>query len=114
MGNDTEQKAPIQKSWKHYLAAFGAGFMLADTVPHYVSGVLGQDFPSFLGDPPGVGLAGPVVNVSFSLLYLFIGYVLLRASRVGFKDNKGMFALFMGIVSAGLLVAATVGANPNL
>ena len=38
--------------WYIYLARFFAGAFLANTVPHFVSGVQGRPFPSPFASPP--------------------------------------------------------------
>jgi deazaflavin-dependent oxidoreductase (nitroreductase family) len=57
----------------------GAGVaLLVNAVPHGVSGVLGRPFPSPFGDPPGVGMSPPLVNVGWSAGNAIAGVLLLR------------------------------------
>lgn len=114
MDKSKEQVSGVSKSWKHYLALLGGGFMVTDAMPHFISAVLGQGFPTLVSSPPTVGLSGPVTNVVFSFIFLFIGYVLLRVGKVKFNDNKDMLAVFVGIVICGLVVSSTIAGNPNL
>lgn len=46
-----------------YVLIFLAGALLCNGIPHLVSGVRGDPFPSPFAKPPGVGNSRPVVNV---------------------------------------------------
>ncbi|MDY0910178.1 nitroreductase family deazaflavin-dependent oxidoreductase [Microbacterium sp. CFBP9034] len=74
-------------------SAFGAA-LVVNAVPHGVSGVQGRPFPSPFGDPAGVGMSPPLVNVGWSAANAIAGSLLLRR----------------GIRSPGEAAAATVGA----
>lgn len=74
-------------------AALG-GALVANAVPHGVSGVQGKPFPSPFGDPPGVGESSPLVNVGWGAANAIAGALLLRR----------------GVRSTGELVGAVVGA----
>ncbi|GAA5037273.1 hypothetical protein ACFQRL_13385 [Microbacterium fluvii] len=52
--------------------------LLVNAVPHGVSGVQGQPFPSPFADPPGVGDSPPLVNVAWSAANASAGALLLR------------------------------------
>ena len=84
--------------WYHYIACFFAGVFLANTVPHYVSGVMGDRFPSPFANPPGKGLSSPTVNVVWGLANLVIGYILFRVGRVSQANKWSLLAFFAGIV----------------
>ena len=47
--------------WYHYLAAFFAGFFLANAVPHFVHGVSGDPFPS----PFWIVTSGIILSIAF-------------------------------------------------
>ena len=49
--------------WYHYIAYFFGGAFLANAIPHFVSGVMGQPFQSPFATPPGEGLSPAWVNV---------------------------------------------------
>lgn len=93
--------------WYHYVAAFFAGAFLANAVPHFVQGISGDPFPSPFANPPGKGLSSPTINVLWACFNLFIGYVLLRISKVSFKNNLLMFLLFLGITSMSVMASIT-------
>ncbi|MEM7130510.1 MAG: hypothetical protein AAF702_29570 [Chloroflexota bacterium] len=100
--------------WYHYLAALGAGFFLANTVPHLTSGITGQEFPPPFAAESGVSLSSPTVNVVWGLVNLLLGYLLLRAGKVKFVHTQIMFAVFVGIAVCALICAIIFGSNPNL
>jgi hypothetical protein len=54
---------------------------LANAVPHFVSGTMGQPFQSPFAKPPGQGLSSSTVNVLWGFFNAFIGYLLVQ--RVG-------------------------------
>ena len=83
-------------SWCHFVSCFFAGLFLANTVPHFVKGVCGDRFPTPFAKPPGKGLSSPLVNVLWSLLNLFIGYVLLRVGRVSSGGDLALATVFAG------------------
>jgi hypothetical protein len=64
-------------AWYAYLAYFGAGALLANAVPHFVSGISGSRFQSPFASPPGVGESSPLVNVLWGTTNLVAGWVLL-------------------------------------
>lgn len=95
--------------WYHYIAAFLAGFFLTNIIPHFVSGVTGNEFPSPFGDPPGVGPSSPVSNVIWGLINMLIGYALLRFSKTEFQNTKAMAALFLGIAVCSVATSVWFG-----
>lgn len=96
--------------WYHYLAAFGAGFFLVNAIPHLVSGVTGQMFPSPFASPPGEGLSPPLINVVWALINMVIGYVLLRFSKVKVDHHGLMIALFLGTTIVSVMLSMHFGA----
>jgi hypothetical protein len=83
-------------NWYHYVACFFAGLFLANTVPHFVTGVCGDRFPTPFAKPPGKGLSSPLVNVLWSLLNLLIGCVLLRVGRMSSGGDLALATVFAG------------------
>jgi hypothetical protein len=63
--------------WRDVAAFFFGGALLANFVPHFVSGVSGRTFPSPFARPPFRGLSSPAVNVLWGLFNLAVAYVLL-------------------------------------
>ena len=93
--------------WYHYIAAFFAGAFLANVVPHFIHGVSGDSFPSPFANPPGKGLSSPLVNVLWGCFNLLAGYVLLRVSKITFKNSLAMFVLFLGLLAISILSSIT-------
>jgi hypothetical protein len=91
--------------WYHYIAAFFAGFFLANTVPHFVHGISGDPFPSPFANPPGKGLSSPLVNAIWACFNLLVGYILLKTSKVSSKNKLLMAVLFIGIVAASIMLS---------
>ncbi|MFI5141952.1 MAG: hypothetical protein ACHQII_06310 [Bacteroidia bacterium] len=85
--------------WYHYLAAFFAGAFLANVVPHFFHGILGDPFPTPFATPPGKGLSSPLVNVLWACFNLLVGYILLMVSKASPKNKLSMLVLFLGIVA---------------
>ena len=50
-------------NWLHLVSYFFGGIFLANAVPHFVSGTMGQPFQSPLAKPPGQGFSSSIVNV---------------------------------------------------
>ncbi len=63
--------------WRDVAAFFFGGALLANFVPHFVSGVSGRSFPSPFARPPFRGLSSPAVNVLWGLFNLALAYALL-------------------------------------
>jgi hypothetical protein len=91
--------------WYHYIAAFFAGFFLANAVPHFVHGVSGDPFPSPFANPPGKGLSSPLVNTLWACFNLLVGYILLRASKTSSKQKFLLLILFIGIVTSSIILS---------
>lgn len=96
--------------WYVYLARFFAGALLANAVPHFVSGVQGRPFPSPFASPPGKGESSPVVNVAWGSANAVVGYLLLY--RVGaftlMRSGELLIAGLGGFLLA-LLLASRFG-----
>jgi hypothetical protein len=92
--------------WIHCVSYFFGGAFLANSIPHYVSGLMGRPFQSPFAKPPGEGLSSSLVNVLWGAFNIVIGYLLIF--RVGLFDVRstadvlalGFGALLMSIVSS--------------
>jgi len=58
-------------NWLHEISYLFGGAFLANAVPHFVSGMMGQSFQSPFAKPPGKGLSSSTVNVRWDLLGVF-------------------------------------------
>ena len=85
--------------WYNYLAAFFAGVILTNAVPHFTHGISGDKFPTPFSKPHRKGLSSPMVNTLWACFNLLIGYILLRVSEVSSNDKIFLSVLFIGIVS---------------
>jgi len=56
---------------------FFCGVFLTNTIPHFVSGVIGHPFQTSFASPPGVGLSSAIVNVLWGAFNLGLGYLLI-------------------------------------
>jgi hypothetical protein len=91
--------------WYHYLAAFFAGVFLANFIPHFVHGVSGLPFPTVFSSINGEKTSSPSFNILYACLNLFIGYILLIASKATSKNKLLMFSLFLGVLAIGILLS---------
>jgi hypothetical protein len=89
-------------NWLYLLSYFLGGVFLANTVPHFVSGMMGRPFQSPFAKPPGEGLSSSTVNVLWSFLNAVISYVLVfRVGNFELKSTSDIVALGFG----GLLIS---------
>ena len=88
--------------WYVYVARFFAGALIANAVPHFVSGVQGRRFPTPFSSPPGKGESSSAINVVWGSANAFVGYLLLY--RVGrFSTRSLREVLLVGV--GGFLLA---------
>jgi hypothetical protein len=88
--------------WYHAISYFFGGAFLANAVPHFVSGVMGQPFQSPFATPPGEGLSPAWVNVLWGAANFVFAYLLL--ARVGdFQFRRWPHVLIAG--AGGLAMA---------
>jgi hypothetical protein len=90
------------------VAYFFGGVFLANFVPHFVSGVLGREFPTPFASPPFRGPSPAPVNVLYGMLNLALAYVLLV--RIGEFSLRSLDALAfgLGLTTWALMVARSV------
>ena len=93
-------------SWYHYVAYFFGGALLANAVPHFVSGTMGRPFQSPFAKPPGEGLSSSTVNVLWGAFNLAAGYLLIaQVGDFAVRNplqvaTAGAGALAMGVILA--------------
>ena len=88
-------------SWLHYLAWFAGGVILANAMPHLVSGVTGRAFQTPLAKPPGRGLSSSTVNVLWGFANLLAAWLLVEC--VGDFDLRS--AIDAGVFGLGMLIS---------
>lgn len=72
--------------WLYLIAWFAGGAVLANTVPHLVSGPTGRPFQSPFAKPPGEGPSSATVNVLWGFGNVVIAYLLI--CQVGAFDLR--------------------------
>jgi hypothetical protein len=93
--------------WLHDVAYLAGGALLANAVPHFVSGTLGRPFQSPFARPPGKGLSSSTVNVLWGFANFVIAYLLL--AHVGNFDLHA--ADHVGALGVGVLLSAVLAAR---
>jgi uncharacterized membrane protein len=106
---NAEIERGVLVNWYNYIAAFFAGTLLANAVPHFVYGVCGDRFPTPFSKPPGKGLSSPLVNTVWALFNVVIGYLLFRAGRIGGGDDLTLVVFFAGIVAISVMLSKNFG-----
>ena len=97
-------------SWLHEAAYFFGGALLTNALPHFISGVSGQPFPTPFARPPGRGLSSSTVNVLWGSLNLLLGYLLIwHVGKFNMRATGPLVALGLGIICMGLLLAHLFG-----
>lgn len=86
-------------AWYSYVACFFAGAFLANVVPHFVSGICGDSFPTPFANPPGKGLSSPTVNVVWGLANLALGSFLFKIGHVANGSYTVLLVFFAGIAA---------------
>ncbi len=97
-------------AWLSLLSYFFGGAILANAIPHLVSGMMGRPFQSPFAKPPGEGLSSPTVNVLWGFLNGAIGYTLVwRVGDFDLKDNADVAAFGAGALLIALFSARQFG-----
>ena len=97
-------------NWLHLVSYFFGGMFLANAVPHFVSGTMGQPFQSPFAKPPGDGLSSSTVNVLWGFFNAVIGYLLvLRVGHFDVRAASDVVALAVGALLIGLFSARHFG-----
>ena len=96
--------------WLHLVSYVFGGAVLANAVPHLVSGLMGRPFQSPFAKPPGEGLSSSTVNVAWGVFNLAIAYVLIaRVGTFDLRDTSHVAALGAGILLMGVVLARLFG-----
>jgi hypothetical protein len=97
-------------NWLHDAAYLFGGAFLANAVPHFVSGMMGQPFQSPFAKPPGKGLSSSTVNVLWGFANFVIAYLLI--ARIGSFDlhaTDQVTAVGVGVLLIGVMAAHLFG-----
>jgi len=96
--------------WLHLVPYFFGGAFLANAVPHFVSGLMGQPFQTPFAKPPGRGLSSSTVNVLWGLFNIVIGYLLVcRIGDFELRNTGDVIALGLGALAMSLFLARHFG-----
>ena len=87
--------------WLHVVSYFLGGLLLANAVPHFVSGITGRSFQTPFAKPPTKGLSSSMVNVSWGFGNLVCAYLLLV--RVGHFDPRAAVCIAPAAAGAFLI-----------
>ncbi|MDR3438310.1 hypothetical protein [Telmatospirillum sp.] len=97
-------------SWLHLMSYFFGGALLANAVPHFVSGAMGRPFQTPFAKPPGQGLSSSTVNLLWGFFNLVVGYILVcRVGDFGLRNTSDVVALGLGIFLIGFFSARRFG-----
>ena len=97
-------------TWLHLVSYFFGGTFLANAIPHFVSGLMGQPFQSPFAKPPGKGLSSSTVNVLWGFFNAVAGYLLVgRVGSFDLRSNRDVIALAVGALLISLQSARHFG-----
>jgi len=91
------------------IALVFAGAFLCNSLPHFISGVMGRPFPTPFATPRGVGDSSPVVNVLWGFLNLVVGLMFLLRQPIAVNFYPNLTALLLGVLVMGLATASHFG-----
>jgi thiol:disulfide interchange protein len=89
-------------NWLHTVSYFFGGVFLANFVPHFIAGIMGEPFQTPFAKPPGKGLSSSTVNVLWGFANLVFAWLLLL--RVGQFDLRSV-ACFAPLAAGALLIS---------
>ena len=96
--------------WYFFLSYFFGGAFLANSLPHFISGISGRAFQSPFANPPGKGLSSSTVNVLWGFFNLTVAYVLvLRVGSFSLHDTWQVLAVGAGMLLMSLMLARDFG-----
>jgi hypothetical protein len=97
-------------TWLHLVSYFFGGIFLANAIPHFVSGLMGQPFQSPFAKPPGKGLSSSTVNVLWGFFNAVVGYLLVvRVGNFDLRATGDILALAVGALLISLQLARHFG-----
>jgi hypothetical protein len=97
-------------TWLHLVSYFFGGIVMANAVPHFVSGIMGRPFQSPFAKPPGRGLSSSTVNVLWGFFNAVVGYLLVvRVGNFDLRSISDVVALAVGALLISLQLARHFG-----
>ena len=91
----------------HAIAYFFGGAFLANAIPHWVAGLMGEPFQTPFANPPGKGLSSSLVNAWWAGFNFLMAYLLLV--QVGSFDWRAIGDI--GAAGAGALLMSLFAAH---
>jgi hypothetical protein len=92
------------------LSYFFGGVLLANAIPHVVSGMTGRPFQSPFAEPRGEGLSSSTVNVIWGFFNIVVGYLLVcRVGDFELRSTGDVAALGAGALLVALFSARHFG-----
>jgi len=91
------------------VADFFAGAFLCNAIPHLVSGLCGDAFPTPFARPPGRGLSSPIVNFLWGFLNLVIAFALLSIAHIEIGLYSPFILFLLGFLLLGFMLAHHFG-----
>ena len=88
-----------------FLALFLAGAFLCNALPHLVSGLRGEIFPTPFAKPRGRGPSSPLVNFLWGLFNLVVGLECLAAFPVAIGLNSDFLVVVSGALALGVYLS---------
>ena len=96
--------------WLSFVSYFFGGVLLANAIPHLVSGMTGRPFQSPFARPPGEGLSSSTVNALWGFFNVVVGYLLVcRVGDFELRDTADVAALGAGALLIALFSARHFG-----
>lgn len=92
-----------------YLMLLLAGALLCNCVPHLVSGVQGERFPTPFAKPRGVGESSPLLNFIWGASNLLVGLFIVWRRLIVIGPNFQIAALVIGFLASGTFLAIHFG-----
>ena len=97
-------------NWLDLTSYVFGGALLANAVPHIVSGMMGRRFQSPFATPPGRGLSSSTVNVLWGFANIVAGYLLVcRVGHFDARETGDAVALGLGALLVALFAARHFG-----
>ncbi len=91
--------------WYAYIGFFFAGAFIANSIPHLVQGISGQEFRT-----PFAETSSSVLNVLWGFLNLAIGYIILTALEgLSFSYSRRVAMAALGFLAMAVNLAIVFG-----
>ncbi len=96
--------------WYHYASYILGGAFLTNSIPHFVSGIMGRAFQSPFAKPPGKGLSSSLVNVLWGAFNITVGYCLIfQVGNFDLRIATHAVALGSGMLLMAMLLSHLFG-----